>query len=90
MVLVTWNCNGSLRKKLQPLLELDADIAVIQECEDPARSTDNHYKAWASNYLWTGPNKNRGLGVFAKSHIQLEPVNFDSGLLQLYFAMSDK
>jgi exonuclease III len=84
MVFVTWNCNGSLRKKLQPLSDLAADVAVIQECEDPARSTDAHYKSWAANYLWTGPNKNRGLGVFAKPHIQLELASLDPGTLQLF------
>ena len=66
MKLVTWNCNGALRNKLSAATELDADILVIQECEDPDRSSSEEYKAWAVNYLWRGENKNRGIGVFAK------------------------
>ena len=34
MRVVTWNCNLSLAKKLDSLLELDPDVAVIQECEE--------------------------------------------------------
>jgi hypothetical protein len=33
MRLVTWNCNFSLSKKLDKLVELKPDVAVVQECE---------------------------------------------------------
>lgn len=63
MRLISWNCNGALRNKLHKVLPLDADICVIQECEDPAQSKSDDHKTWAGNYLWTGTNKNRGLGI---------------------------
>lgn len=66
MKIVSWNCNGALRKKFAQLCKLNADIYVIQECEDPAQCSDMTYKAWAENYLWIGKSKNKGLGVFAK------------------------
>lgn len=84
MKIVSWNCNGALRKKLGALSALKADIYVIQECEDPLRCPDTDYKAWAANHLWVGENKNRGLGVFASEGIALERVELDAGPLQLF------
>ncbi|MDX2468996.1 MAG: endonuclease/exonuclease/phosphatase family protein, partial [SAR324 cluster bacterium] len=71
MKIVTWNCNGALRKKLETLENFDADILVIQECENPELSTKD-YKEWASNFLWKGDNKNKGIGIFAKKDIELK------------------
>jgi hypothetical protein len=59
MRLVTWNCNGAFRRKYQHLDALNADILVIQECEDPAQSTAD-YRAWARNYVLTGYGSQRG------------------------------
>lgn len=84
MRIVSWNCNGALRKKLGALTALDADVYVIQECEDPARCPDATYRRWAENHLWVGPQKNRGLGVFARRNITLEQVHLDAGHLELF------
>ena len=48
MKIVTWNCNGTLRKKFDKLDKLEADILVIQECENPSESTEI-YQNWAGN-----------------------------------------
>ncbi len=68
---VTWNCNGAFRNKYQRLTGLDADILVIQECEDPKQSADLDYRSWAVNYIWIGDSKHKGLGIFCKQGIQL-------------------
>lgn len=77
MKIVTWNCNGALRNKLSALDTLEADVYVIQECENPARS-NQAYQQWAGEYLWRGNNKNKGIGVFAKKGHALRALNWNS------------
>ncbi len=84
MEIVSWNCNGALRKKLGAISALKADVFIIQECEDPACSSDTVYKTWAGNYLWVGTNKNRGIGVFAKSAVSLRRVDLDLRPVELF------
>ncbi len=75
MKILNWNCNGALRKKLKPIDDIDADIVIIQECEDPSQST-NSFKQWRPNYLWFGDNKNKGIGIFAKKEIKIEKLDW--------------
>lgn len=84
MRIVSWNCNGAFRKKYHLLEELNADVLVIQECEDPAQNVDIDYKQWSSNHLWIGTNKHKGLGVFAKPQLKLEPLSLEPDGLQLF------
>lgn len=74
MQITTWNCNGAFRNKLYHFDTLNQDILIIQECEDPSKST-KAYKEWARNYLWIGKNKNKGLGVFCKEDISLQQLD---------------
>ncbi|MEE1885310.1 endonuclease/exonuclease/phosphatase family protein [Pedobacter flavus] len=76
MKIITWNCNGAFRKKFDRLLYYQADIHIIQECENPTESKHGDYQTWAENYLWTGDTKNKGLGVFAKPEIKLEKLDW--------------
>lgn len=73
--IVSWNCNGKFREKFKEIIEEDADIYVIQECEDPEQSTDEEYREFAGeNYFWTGNLHYKGLGIFAKEDITLEEI----------------
>jgi len=78
MKIVTWNCNGALRNKYEYLLNYNADLYVIQECENPKETRDSRYIKWAENYLWIGDSKNKGLGVFASSEMALEPLDWSN------------
>ena len=78
MKIINWNCNGAFRKKFESLDSMDADVLVIQECENPAESKDKKYKDWASNCLWIGDSKNKGLGIFAKDSIDIKPLDWSS------------
>lgn len=76
MKIVSWNCNGALRKKLDSLKVLNGDIYIIQECEDPDRSNDFKYKEWAKYFCWIGARKDRGLGIFSKVDLGLKDLNW--------------
>lgn len=76
MKIITWNCNGALRKKFEYLLDYEADIHVIQECENPVETKHTAYKNWAENHLWIGDTKNKGIGIFANNSIQLDKLNW--------------
>lgn len=84
MKIITWNCNGAFRKKYKELEELNPDILIIQECEDPGQSKDNNYKAWSKNYIWVGQNKHKGLGVFCKPELHLKQLKWETNNLQLF------
>ena len=76
MKVVSWNCNGALRNKLHELVKLNADIYIIQECENPINYPNTPYELWGTNHLWIGNSKNRGLGIFARRDIDLLPLNW--------------
>lgn len=78
MKIISWNCNGAFRKKFESLLDLNADIFIIQECENPAETKDKNYKDWAENYLWIGDTKNKGLGIFTNKNIVLKKLNWNN------------
>lgn len=60
MRLVTWNCNLSLSRKLNLLLNLQPDIAVIQECEEALVAPKGYI------FKWRGNNPKKGLGILLK------------------------
>ncbi|WP_298500829.1 endonuclease/exonuclease/phosphatase family protein [uncultured Methanobrevibacter sp.] len=76
--IVSWNCNGKFREKFKEIIEEDADIYVIQECENPSESIDEDYREFAAdNYIWTGHLHYKGLGIFAKDDIKLEKLEYE-------------
>lgn len=64
MKIVSWNANGKFREKYKAILELDADVYVIQECENPETCKDPEYRSFFKNYHWAGVYSYKGLMVF--------------------------
>lgn len=87
MKIVSWNCSGKFREKFQDIITLEADIYVIQECENPKQSNCINYKQFASNFLWVGENKNKGLGVFAKDEIKLKENDWQKFCLRNFLSV---
>ena len=66
MRLVAWNCNMALDRKIDVLLGLAPDIAIVCECAEPERLRGRSKSAWMEgDPVWIGRNPHKGLGVFA-------------------------
>lgn len=84
MKIITWNACCKFREKYSLLSQYDADILVIQECEDPSRSLCQAYRAFSGQYVWVGANKNKGLGIFCKPGLQMDSLNWESRSLSYF------
>lgn len=78
MKIISWNCNGAFRKKFEFISDLNADIYIIQECENPAECQHPEYQEWAKNYIWIGDTKNKGLAIFARPEIELNKLDWSN------------
>lgn len=58
------------------MLDLNADLYIIQECENPAETKEKAYRDWAKNHLWIGETKNKGIGIFASKNIELKCLDW--------------
>jgi len=56
MRLVAWNCNMALDRKVDRLLALNPDIAVISECAEPARLRARGADWIEGEPVWVGRN----------------------------------
>lgn len=78
MKIVSWNCEGKFREKYQQILELDADIYVIQECENPEKYGGKEYRDTLANSFWIGKYQYKGLAVFTtRPDIKLELLDWE-------------
>lgn len=61
----------TFRKKAQYLLGYDADIYVIQECEEKSKLNIVDLEEYP-NRVWIGDNRHKGVCILAKSGINIE------------------
>ena len=88
MKIISWNSNGYFSERFPAILEEDADIYVIQECENPLVIDSDKYAAFASNYFWVGENQYYGLGIFAKDNVKLKLMDFDAKGLRYFIPVN--
>jgi len=94
MKILTWNCNGGFRNKVEAISSAPADLYIIQECEDPTtvKKSTVEYQQISQNHIWIGDNKNKGLGVFSgDSHLlnRLDwNLDFDQSQLKWFLPFS--
>jgi len=66
MRIVAWNCNMALHRKLDALMSLSPDIAVVSECANPDRLRMRGVPDSALGQpVWIGENRDKGLAVLA-------------------------
>lgn len=71
MKIVSWNCCCAFRKKFHLIEHEDADIYVIQECENPDRYL-KEFSAFPYKHYWFGKNHNKGLCVFVRKNFDVK------------------
>lgn len=86
MKIVSWNCCGKFREKYKFLTDLDADIYVVQECENPEKYKEV-FESFNINYIWSGENENKGLGVFIKKNIYFCKNDWKSYCLRNFISL---
>jgi exodeoxyribonuclease-3 len=65
MRIVSWNCGSGFHRKIEALLALAPDVAIVQECADLDTLARKAPGFAPTGALWTGDNPHRGLGVFS-------------------------
>ena len=86
MKIVSWNCRGKFREKYQLVKSLEADIYVIQECENPEKYPDQ-YNDFGLKFYWCGESDSKGLGIFLNPCIKAVPNNWKSYCLRNFISL---
>lgn len=65
MRLVTWNCRMAVHRKMDALLSLQPDVAVLQECAHPDVALAKAAYARATDFRWAGDIRTKGMAVLS-------------------------
>jgi len=78
MRIISWNCQGGYRKKIDNILELKPDIVVIQECENLEKlHAFCKEKIPLKSFWFGGFFPHRGVGVFFYKDYQILSMEND-------------
>ncbi|MCW7471732.1 endonuclease/exonuclease/phosphatase family protein [Leptospira kanakyensis] len=77
MKIVSWNCAGGFRKKFEKIKNLNPDIIIIQECENPNLYKKEFLSFEYKSFIWEGESKNKGIGIFTKPNLKLQKLEWN-------------
>jgi exodeoxyribonuclease III len=73
--IVVWNCRMALARKLDALLSLQPDIAVLPEAGDASRlGGTSLFDEQAVTYEWIGRHSHKGLGAMGREPYRVTPI----------------
>lgn len=82
MRIVAWNCNGALHRKIDALMALRPDLAVISETADRERLIAQVPELAEASLVWVGNNPSKGLLLagFGTTLLEFDQHRHDSSL----------
>ncbi len=82
MRIVAWNCAMALHRKIDSLLSLRPDVAIIPEAAAPERLVGRAAALTDASLVWIGKNSNKGLLIagFGPTVLDMSPHRYDSRL----------
>lgn len=86
MKVISWNCRGKFREKFPIIQKLNADVYVIQECENPERY-EKIFSNFLTDFVWYGEKDSKGLGIFVKPNIKMEPNHWPTYCLRHFISV---
>ena len=72
MKLITWNCQGALRKKIDIIQKHQPDILVVPESEHPDNFINGSNSKKPGDFYWYGDNLHKGIGIYSYSDYKFE------------------
>ena len=82
MRIIAWNCAMALHRKIDALMAVRSDLAVIAEAAEPGRLLDRVPALAEASLVWVGRNPNKGLLVagFGTTRLEFHPHRHDGRL----------
>jgi len=72
MKIITWNCRGKFKDKVDYALAWNPDVLIVQECSQLTLDTFPQNQLKPNSVEWIGQESKKGLGVFTFSDFKLE------------------
>jgi exodeoxyribonuclease III len=90
MKLISWNCQGAFRNKIESVLSFTPDIMVIQECEHPDKFLVTIKIPQPNQFLWKGENRNKGVGIFSYRNYNITILDIYNNTFKIVIPISAK